>query len=274
MVGVGELKERYKVLPAWGRLLVAFVIGLVPGAYVYLDESDDLDAKLTTLQTQYEESKQKFDAASQKRANLPKLEEQLQFTEEQLAKAKLKLPDNYRIEDILQRVATIAKSAGVSLVTFDPAQEAKRSQPYPYVELTIVSEIKGSFAQIAMFFDQLIHLEGTIFLRRLDLSRFDARDDKVANSEVAQGAAAADKKKTPFQLAQAERSNMRVRARFDVVVYRSMTSQESASAPPPAAAAPAKAPKAPKAPDGAEGGAAKPDVSWQPGVKAPSTKAL
>ena len=43
---IEELKERYKVLPIWARLLTAVVIGLVPAVYVYLDEGDALAARL------------------------------------------------------------------------------------------------------------------------------------------------------------------------------------------------------------------------------------
>jgi Tfp pilus assembly protein PilO len=231
MSALGELRERYKLLPLAGRLLLVGALGLLPALYIYLDEGATLEEAQNSLQQQVEDARQKFTQASQKHSNLPKLEEQLQSTQQQLVQAKKKLPDTYQIELILEKVATLAKGNGVIMALFDPSEEVKHQQPYPFVELPIVIEVLGSFDQVAHFLDQLVHLEGTIFLRSLQLNRAEARD-----LAVLQDGDAADKlnfdqdKRSPFQKAKDARSNMRLKTHLELVVYRSMTNLEATGA--------------------------------------------
>ena len=58
-----ELKERYKMLPMWARLLVAALIGLIPGGWIYYDEGDTLQAQLVTSQSNQEGARAKFEEA-------------------------------------------------------------------------------------------------------------------------------------------------------------------------------------------------------------------
>ena len=214
-----ELKEHYKVLPMWSRLLVAVVIGLAPGAYVYYDQGQTLQDNLAAVQMQEDGARTKFEKARRQKANLPKLEEQLSFTQEQLAKAKRKLPDSYRIEDVLEKAATIAKETGVGLLRFDAGDEIPHNETYHYVELPIVTEVQGRFAQLASYFDRIVHLDGSIFLRHIELVR--AKNQTVSQS---------NRRKSAYQLAKEARQNLRLKATFELVVYRGMSDAEVAAA--------------------------------------------
>jgi len=215
-ISFDELKERYKMLPVWARLAVAFSIGLIPCFYLYFDEGAVLNDKLVESQQQVLSSRQKFEEARKKKANLPQLEEQLAYTEEQLAKAKLKLPDRIVIEDILQKAATIAKQTGVQLSSFNPSPDIVHTQPYQYVEAPIATEVIGRFAQVATFFDRLIHLDGTIFMRHIELTRQEADGKNGNRANQDEGTISA------FDLAQNARHDIKVHAKFDIVVYRSL----------------------------------------------------
>ena len=228
MSALGELRERYKLLPLAGRLLLVGALGLLPALYIYLDEGATLEETQKTLQQQVDDSRQKFTQASQKHSNLPKLEEQLQSTQQQLVKAKKKLPDTYQIELILEKVATFAKGNGVIMSLFDPTEEVKHQQPYPFVELPIVIEVLGTFDQVAHFLDQLVHLEGTIFLRNLQINRAEARDLAALQDGDSAGKFNSDQdKRSLFQKTKDARSNMRLKTHLELVVYRSMTSLEA-----------------------------------------------
>jgi Tfp pilus assembly protein PilO len=228
MSALGELRERYKLLPLAGRLLLVGALGLLPALYIYLDEGATLEETQKTLQQQVDDSRQKFTQASQKHSNLPKLEEQLQSTQQQLVKAKKKLPDTYQIELILEKVATFAKGNGVIMSLFDPTEEVKHQQPYPFVELPIVIEVLGTFDQVAHFLDQLVHLEGTIFLRNLQINRAEARDLAALQDGDSAGKFNSDQdKRSLFQKTKDARSNMRLKTHLELVVYRSMTNLEA-----------------------------------------------
>ena len=262
MSALNELRERYKILPLWGRLLAMGVIGAMPAAYIYFDEGAILEESVASLEQQVEEARSKFRDASSKHANLPKLEKDLQFTQQQLAKAKRKLPDQYRVEDTLEKVATIANGSGVLIKEFSPEEEVKKQEPYPYVELPINVHVSGTFAKIADFLNGLIHLEGTVFIKGIELKRMrvaDARKD----SETINGTAPQDPAElqnlSKYKKALMARENLMVQTKVIMAVYRSMGSNEFAA---PAGNGDGAAPKEEKAgkknkkADGGDGNAA------------------
>ncbi len=226
-----EIKERYKLLPLWARFLIAGIIGLLPGAYVYYDEGDSLQTQRDDADVKEGEARAKFEHARKQKANLPKLEEEMAFTEEQLLKAKQKLPDSYKIEDVLQKAAMVAKEVGVKLVVFDPAEiEIQHPEAYNYVELPIKTEIQGRFGQVASFFDRMVHLENSVFVRRVEMARAPI-DRRFESGFPNQSGSPADQQKSEFQIARENRQNLRIKANFELVVFRGMTKAEEDAIP-------------------------------------------
>ncbi len=217
-----DLRDKYKILPMWSRVLIAVVIGILPGVYIYLDEGQILEDGLIEAESQLDAARVSFEAARKKKQELPKLEAELIFTEEQLAKAKQKLPDAYKIEEILHDAASIAKKTGVKLKNFKPGIEQVRQEAYPYVELPIATEIEGSFNQVASFLDMVVHLEGSIFVRQLELNRLTAKDRETRTEPGAV---------QTYEEAKAARQGVRVASRFDIVVYRGVGPQDAVPEP-------------------------------------------
>ena len=222
-----ELKERYKILPMWARLSVAALIGVLPAIYVYYDEGDGLQAELEQVTGEEEVARLKFEKAREKKTNVPKLEEKLAFTEEQLVKAKKKLPDNYRIEDVLQKAATIAKEVGVRFVSFDPGDEKRGLGDYKYMEMPIATEIEGRFNQIAAFIDRVVHLEASVFVRNVALEPAEGEDGL---RKKGQGNEAAIDAAPSFEEAQRSRSELRVQGKVELVIFRGMSEAEAVGA--------------------------------------------
>jgi Tfp pilus assembly protein PilO len=256
-----ELKDKYKAAPLWARLLAAAVIGMVPAAYFYMEDSETLAAALADAQGKESQAKQQFETAVDRKKNLPKLEEQLAFTEEQLIKAKKSLPDSYRIEDILEKTATIANETHVKLMSFDPGDEQPHDSPSMYVVLPFATQIVGGFAEVAAFFDRVVHLESSIFVKNIELTRATAEPSGAPAARARPGAnvdPAVAASQAAYQSAQAARQNSRVGAKFQLSIYRAMTDGETAGGVAagtaqqlPGAAQPAGA----KPPAGDEGGA-------------------
>lgn len=216
-----DLKERYKLLPIVARLGMAFIIGAMPIAYIYLENGTQLSDQLTQLQQQEEASRQKFEKARQRKASLPNLEQQLAFTEEQLVKARKLLPESFRIEDILQKVALIAREVGVSLVTFTPKEEVKADNGYPSVEIPIGTEIVGRFGEIAGFIDRIVRLETTVFVRSIAMT--------TMTSELAPLPLTLDPQQNFFLKAKEAREKTKERAVLTISAYRSQTDAEIAA---------------------------------------------
>lgn len=211
-----ELKERYRNLPRWARLLLALVVGILPAGYVYYDEGEDLVLELEEANSAKESAQSKLDRAISKKKQIPEIEERLAELEEQLTKAKKVLPDSFRVEDVLQKTAMIAKETGVKFLLFKPEKEKPGVGDYKYMELPISTEIQGKFNQIAAFFDRLVHLDQTLFLRKIDVA---------ANLDKSD---AGDMMLSPHQRALDVRQKIEVKTKFQIVVYRSMTEREIA----------------------------------------------
>lgn len=216
-----ELRERYKSLPIWARLLIALGVGLLPGVYIYFDEGESLAADLEQANQEKETAQAKLDRAVAKKKKIPQIEERLAELEEQLAKAKKALPESFRVEDVLQKTATIAKETGVKLALFNPEQEKPGKGDYRYMELPIATEIDGKFNQIAAFFDRLVHLEHSLFIRNIDIGAVVGDPGKDAANNA---------KKSEHELAVQARQSLSAKGKFQIIVYRSMTEQEIAVA--------------------------------------------
>ena len=166
-----ELKQRYKSLPLAARLGLLIIIALLPAVYTYLEQGQEYESRLIEVQNQEQEARTQFEKARQRKASLPKLEEQLAFTEDQLSRAKKHLPDFIKIEEILEKAALIAKDTSVTLMKFKPVAEVVHSaEGYTYVELPIETEIVGTYQRIASFLDRIAHLDSTIFVREIRLT--------------------------------------------------------------------------------------------------------
>ena len=238
-----EILERYKELPLYARLLLWAVIGIVPCGYYYLEDGVTVEARLDEAEREAATAKQSFFKASQQKKNLPKLEEELQFTEEELEKARRQLPDSFKIDEILQKTATIAREVGVSLYLFDPQNEVPAGTSFRYIELPISAKIKGKFSQVGMYFDRIVHLNTSVFIRDVKLigevnGQQQRAEPAVAepppppvggNPNQAQPAPATPQPRkggTDFEIAQRNRENMEVAAEFKIVIFRGLRDDE------------------------------------------------
>ncbi len=215
-----EIKSRYKGLPAWGRLLGITLLALLPAAYTWWDEGEALDEKLAAAHASEDTNREAFERDRSKKGNLPKLEEQKAFTMEQLEKARKKLPELIHIEDVLQKIATIAKETGVKLKVFRPLKEIKGGQEFKYYELPIATEINGKFSALASFYDRIVHLEGTVFVRNIDISpKVGEKVDGRPGIKVSE----ADRERR-------ERAEMTLDSAFEIVLFRGMSAAEQLTA--------------------------------------------
>lgn len=213
-----DLKEKYKGVPVWGRCLVAVVLGSLPGLYVYTEQGEGLDQQLNETEDRVRAAEADLETKMGQKARIPKLEQELAFTEDQLEKAKKSLPDKFDIDDLLQKVASIAREVGVVLSDFTPADEQEKSEgEVRFVQLPVSIGMTGKFHQVATYLDRLAHLETAIFVENLTLARNFA-DKEVANTPVARGATAGGE--NSHESNKAKRKDMSMSATYTMVLYR------------------------------------------------------
>jgi Tfp pilus assembly protein PilO len=212
-----ELKEKYKSLPFWARLLMALIIGILPGACSYLDEAEVLEASLQEARNAENTARSNFEKNRGEKANIPKLEEELAYTEEQLEKARKKLPEGYLVENVLTVAASSAKAAGVSLRKFTPTCELRGQGEFKYVEFPIDVQISGKYQQIASYLDKIVHAEMMIFIRRIELRLGDPVDMRDMQNEA-----------SDYNRQLRSRRDQTLNADFQMVVFRGMKDDEEA----------------------------------------------
>jgi len=210
---LAEIKERYKGMPMWGRMLLASVLGVLPALFFYVQEGEALQLALDEVRSDEALWRTKFDKARGQKAMLPQLEEKLAFTEDQLKKAQQSLPETFAVDDLLQKTATAAKETGVELRAFVPDKEILGGSAVKYKEMPIKVEAWGNFAQVASFYDRLVHLDHILHLRNIDLAtQVRMPGDGVRMSHMSKETA---------------REDLYVRAQAQVVAYRSLRDGES-----------------------------------------------
>jgi len=94
----------------------------------------------------------------------------------ELAKALRELPDKKEIDTLLTRISDKAKDSGLDVVLFKPEAEQKKDF---YAEVPVSIELRGSFHQLASFFDEVSHLE-----RIVNMTQFRIQQDSKDDSET------------------------------------------------------------------------------------------
>jgi len=248
---VDELKERYRRAPLAVRLLICASVGLAPGIWYWFTESEIVTAEIAAAQQEEADARAKFEQAKAQQTNLPKMEQELAFTEDQLRKAKSALPDGFDVEAMLEKVAVIAKESDVVLSSYIRGIETASPTDTKFRLLPIKVQLQGSYVGVASFFDKITRMENSVFVLDLKLNR-GAATGTGANVAPTNAGANATGQASNFETASAARSRIRINAEAELVLFRSTDTDavpdQGASAAPAGGAAPPPAPAAPADP--------------------------
>ena len=92
-------------------------------------------------------------------ANLDKFEDEVQRLDVELNRALRELPDKREIDQLLDRISDKARDAGLEIRLFQPSGE--RVQEF-YAEVPVDIEVRGTYHQLASFFDEVAHLSRVV----------------------------------------------------------------------------------------------------------------
>ena len=217
-----SLTDRYKTLPIWKRIILLGFIGISPSILKIVEDGQALQDELNMARVSRDASERKFKKSRKRKANLPKLEEQLAHTEGQLALASKKLPDEFVIEKVLQKVSIIAQDVGLDLREFDPGDGAPTGGLFKYVELPIRLEVFGTYGQIATFFDRIVHLELLVHIKDIEMQASMEKNKKIKNN-------APSETSSPEQLQKKARDNTKILATSKMVIFRTLNNAEESA---------------------------------------------
>ena len=159
--------EKLLKLPLYQRAaILAVLVVLLVGACAWLlilpeyDKMGQMDQELSRLQA---DLVQKQRIAN----NLPKFKAELSKLEEQLQAALTQLPNQKEIPSLLTNLATIARDNGLDVVSFSPKAEVSKGF---YAEVPGSVDLLGTYHQVAEFAQAVSKLSRIVNLSDLDLS--------------------------------------------------------------------------------------------------------
>jgi type IV pilus assembly protein PilO len=223
-----ELVISYKRKSQRFRLVLVLLAGLILPllwGWVNLDIAA-IESSREEAQVKRENADRQLKKLIEQKKNAPRLEEQLKFTEGELATAQKRLPDDYFLDQMIQKVGLSARNAKVTLKMFTPGQESVVGGEVQYVELPITISLIGTYNAIAQFADSIVHYDTMLNLRNLNLR---ATKQEVDSASRARLAAAANTQASEPDLAtkfEEEVKTKRVEATMELVLFRSLRNGE------------------------------------------------
>lgn len=162
--------QRAQRLAIYGVLLVLLTVAF--WALAYLPQSSSLD-ELKGTQTQLIQQKAQVEATIK---NKKQFELELEQLKQDLVQALKELPNDREIPGLLKGISTLGKKVGLEVRKFTPLPEEVRE----YVaEVPVELEVRGSYHEVAMFFDRLSKTNRIVYIQDIELGSPEERGGKV-----------------------------------------------------------------------------------------------
>jgi len=100
--------------------------------------------------------------------NLDVYQREVEILDQQLAVALKELPDRREIHLFLDSISDQAKNSGLEVPLFEPQPEQKRDF---YAEVPVMVAVRGTFNQVATFFDEVGHLERIVNIDKFEIAQ-------------------------------------------------------------------------------------------------------
>ncbi len=154
--------------PVYQRVLALFVlmslvvVGFYFGLYQsQLEEMSSLQQRLATVNTKLAENQRIA-------ANLPIFRAEYERLQAQLNEALSELPDKKEIYKLLRNIGDLAKNQGLEVLQFTPVAEVVKGF---YAEVPVNLKLRGSYHDVALFFDAVGSLPRIVNIDRLKMGR-------------------------------------------------------------------------------------------------------
>jgi len=149
-------------------LLEAAALGWFLYRPVY-QEHENLKGEFSKLQDEINEK-------TRIAANLPRLQQEYDQLNRELAQALTELPNSKEIPALLTSITTLGKGAGLDFLTFRPKPEAPKDF---YAEVPVDISVAGSFYSVANFFAAVSNLP-----RIVNITNVNFTDVKSVNNRI------------------------------------------------------------------------------------------
>ena len=154
------------------------LIVIISGAYWYFFWSPN-NQQLTNLQSSLQTKRKKLTELENIKKDLPKFIAENERLEKEFKIASLKLPKEEEIPALINSVYSDISASGLEPVVFAPKAQANKDI---YAEIPIEMKVKGTYFELANFFDRISRLPRIVNVRDLNLKR--SKDTDVKNIQL------------------------------------------------------------------------------------------
>jgi type IV pilus assembly protein PilO len=159
--------EKIEAIKMPVRLLIFFgSIALLAGAFIYfiyLPKSEEIKKSKASIV----EIDSKLKLAKAQRAKLPAAQKRKEEVDAQFNEALKMLPNSKEIPSLLTKVSELASDSNLDAFGgFTPKPEVEKEF---YVEVPISLEVRGTYHNVAVFFDKVGHMERIMNIRNVSM---------------------------------------------------------------------------------------------------------
>jgi type IV pilus assembly protein PilO len=171
-----DLIERLGKLPRAQRLGVIALAYVALAAAFWFGLYSRGQQSIATLQAQRNELESKKAVVEKRAQDKEAFERELEDLTLQLRQALRQLPDDREIPDLLSRISTIARRIGLEIHRFLPQDEVVHEY---HAEVPVELELRGSYHEVAMFFDRLSKLSRIVYVQDIQMKEPTEASGKV-----------------------------------------------------------------------------------------------
>ncbi len=146
-------------------LILAVIIAVLAGAFYYFllePKRSEIKSLQTTLQKR-EKLKNEYENIARE---LPKFEAENKRLQNEFKQAAKKLPVKKEIATLIDSIYSAVNASGLKPIAFTPKKEVQKEV---YIEIPISLNVRGSYFELANFFDRIAKLPRIVNIRNLSL---------------------------------------------------------------------------------------------------------
>lgn len=162
-----------------GALVAITALNYFVMAIPYGDSIMDVEAKLKRTVAEQEKLDRDFIEKTAIANDLNRFRKEKELLEQRLEEALAELPEDKRIDELLQLFQDRAQKAGLEIITIEP--QAEKPEGF-YARIPIPMTVTGSFHEIATFFDALGRLRRIVNVSDISLEQPKDQKGKVVVS--------------------------------------------------------------------------------------------
>lgn len=171
------------------KLILAFLFlagGFGYAAYEYYDftttEIPQMEAQRSEVERKFASKQQEYNRLKEFAQNIETIKQELRELNLQLETAQEHMPRQFNLSGLLRKLTMLAQNSGVELSSFRPAKQEARGDGTFYSTINIDFEMRGTFTQCLVFFDQVSRLKRIVNIESLKMVVRDTSSSTRSNN--------------------------------------------------------------------------------------------